>query len=123
MKPDDSDFHYRSKRLLFVKDHYKVLPEETRKKYDWENVEYLEDNILRDMVYEINAFELERNKEINVWDLKYFTTSATEDNDTDEDQTVGRETEYKNLLKNEIKIVETAQLRSSKIDKAVGETK
>ena len=76
--------------MLFVKNHKKVLPEEVRKKYDWENVEYLEDNILRDMVYEINAFELEKNKEINIWDLKYFTTSATEDNDTDEEQTEGR---------------------------------
>lgn len=53
--------------------------------YDWEKVTYLEDDILRDMVYEINSYEISNNKEVNIWDLKFYSTSLTEDNDTEEE--------------------------------------
>lgn len=58
------------------------------------------------MMYAINAVEIERNKEVNIWDLTFFTTSATEDNDTDEDQTEGRKKEYLRLHHNEQEQVE-----------------
>ncbi|KAL4463988.1 hypothetical protein ABPG74_005925 [Tetrahymena malaccensis] len=108
----NNDFHYRSKRLRFVKDHYKVLCPNL--KYLIENRKFIEDDQLRRMVYEINAKELSANVEANIWDLKFFTTSATEDNDTDEAQTEGRKKEYDNLFHKELKIVEKNQKKGRK---------
>jgi hypothetical protein len=78
-------YHFQSKRFNFVKKHYKVLPKAMREAHDWDTLLYLEDSVLRDMVYEINAYELAHNREANIWDLKFYTTTATEDNDTEEE--------------------------------------
>lgn len=62
-----------------------MLPPHLKEKVNWESVNFIEDDLLREMMYEINSKELHYNKEINIWDLNFYTTSATEDNDTDED--------------------------------------
>ncbi|KAL4510604.1 hypothetical protein ABPG72_004758 [Tetrahymena utriculariae] len=109
---NNNDFHYRCQRFRFVKDHYKVLCPNLRSLI--EDKKFIEDDILRSMVYEINTKELFANVEVNIWDLKFFTTSATEDNDTDEEQTEGRKKEYDNLFHKELKIVENNQKRGRK---------
>lgn len=103
-----SKFEFRSKRLGFVRKNWSSVPERLREKFgDLNNCDvYIEEKLLREMTFAINAVSLEKDNTTNIWDLTYFTTSATEDNDTDEDQTDRRQKEYLKLYESEQQSIE-----------------
>ena len=74
--------------------------------------EFLEDRLkdeLQDSVREINLQRLRRVEDENVWDLPFFSTSDSEDNDTESDEEENKSIE-RNHIMHEVKIQESLEL-------------
>ena len=79
-KSDRGNYKFKSRRLKEVKSKYDKLTDKVQNLPCLDEVEFLEDNILREAFYAVKSQEMDEAKNTNIWEMNFYFSSNQRDN-------------------------------------------